>query len=301
MDNLICYKYTSAQNALRCLTDGTLYFSNADELNDCLELRHEHVDSGNFIQAIKNAFSNIEKKHQSTPLSFIDSTDESYEKYKIFYNNENKRFDSDLRKVGIFSATHEPFNQMMWSQYGGEGYGVCFETTWTPSILQQNQIIPCEVRYDNSPRIHNRGLFYAQELERISKKHPEYSSSELMECLSSEASRKRIGINCIASIASVKRQEWAHEKEIRLISPYNKPLKLLPEVLTSIHFFNFYDVLGISEKKVPESRKKDTQTMINLLGKIYDNYPDIDIVNWEFEAAIEHPIPQPLTLKRLVI
>lgn len=212
---LTCFKYRTGESALRCLVNGTLYFASPNELNDTLEAKFDHAEHDANNAIVGATLSEI-SQNRGGPAFEIQSPCPSDLVEAI--DKENDRFRSSCSEVGIFSAARRPNDQAMWAYYAEDCKGVCFELEFSPSTLQANQLVPVDVTYIDGARTHNRAEDWRLLFMALAKEYPNASLAELQEMSLGETFSRRLGVLSSARVTSVKHTDWAHEKEIRLLS-----------------------------------------------------------------------------------
>jgi hypothetical protein len=231
---LISYKYRSGAAALRCLSEGTAYFSSPRELNDSLEAKFELTPPERFSEMFTKAFNqlalsrgHVESFSMGTPLptEFV-SVNES----------ENERFQEKCQQVGIFSTAPRPDNQSMWAYYCDNSKGVCLELEWSKEIFEKYQLWPINVIYSKEVRVHNRADDLCKSLLELGAQNPHWTIAQLKAFSLTESFRRREGINSVARAVSTKHSNWEHECEVRMLSPHAGPLPILADILKRVIF-----------------------------------------------------------------
>ncbi|WP_236190188.1 DUF2971 domain-containing protein [Pseudomonas pharyngis] len=259
---LTCFKYRSGASALRCLEEGTLYFAKPGELNDILETKFDHAEPEAFTKIYLDTISYVSEKRGGPRLS------PGYPcppEFVAVNSEENERFRNACDNVGIFSAARRPNDQAMWAYYAEDGKGVCFELEWSASILDEKALIPVDVTYSRVARKHNRAEDWRTIFLDLAEKNPDASFQELYELSLEENSRRRVGILSTARATSVKHTDWAHEREIRILSGKSGARQILSSVLKRVHFM-----------------RTDGDEWGPILQELHLNYPHVELAQWTF-------------------
>ncbi len=175
----------------------------------------------------------------------------------------NEQFKQSSDKAGIFSAARRPNDQAMWAYYAEDCKGVCFELEFSQSTLQANQLIPVDVTYTDGARIHNRAGDWRLLFMALAEEHPDATLAELQEMSLGEAFRRRLGVLSTARVTSVKHTDWAHEKEIRLLSGKSGARQILSAVLKRVHFI-----------------RTDGDKWGPIVQQLHLNYPQVQMAHW---------------------
>lgn len=259
---LTCFKYRSGESALRCLVDGTLYFAKPGELNDVLETRFDHASPEAFSRIYLDTISDVSQKRGGPRLS------PGYPcppEFVTVNTEENERFRQSCDNIGIFSAARRPNDQAMWAYYAENSQGMCFELEWSASTLKENGLLPVNVTYSGVARQHNRAEDWRTIFLDLAENNPSFSLQELYELSLEEPFRRRMGILSTARVTSIKHTDWAHEREIRLLSSKAGPRPLLKSVLKRVHFI-----------------RTDGKEWGPVVQEIHRNYPEVQLAQWTF-------------------
>jgi len=260
---LTCYKYRSGQAAIRCLTDGCLYFSPPHELNDALEAKFDLVDAAQFWAAVKRAFGKLAPGRPDAGELVLSAP--MPVEFKEINDREGGRFYEACQQVGIFSTATRPDSQPMWAYYGDNSNGVCFELAWSDEIMMAHQLWPSRVQYTDAPRKFNRADDMCEMLLAIGADKPEWTIKQIFDFSMTEPFRRRYGIAGVARAVSIKHSDWQHEDEIRLLSPRARAIPILADTLKRVFFMN---------------------TMSNEWGEImkllYERYPGVELAQVKF-------------------
>ncbi|PWE40265.1 DUF2971 domain-containing protein [Pseudomonas prosekii] len=257
---LTCFKYRSGESALRCIEEGTLYFAKPGELNDALEAKFDHAEHAEYIKILGNTMSEISRKRGGPSLAFdVQGLPEII----ALNDTVNEQFKRSSDGVGIFSAARRPNDQAMWAYYAQDCKGVCFELEFSHSTLQDNQLVPVDVTYSDGARTHNRAEDWRFLFIALAEEYPDATLAELQEMSLGETFRRRLGMLSTARVTSVKHTDWAHEKEIRLLSGKFGARQILPAVLKRVHFI-----------------RTDGDKWGPIVQQLHLNYPQVQIAHW---------------------
>lgn len=257
------YKYRSGASALRCLSEGSLYFASPCELNDVLEAKFELAGPSQFMEAMASAVSEIASArgypggfHVEKPLSV---------ELESGITAENGHFQEASQRMGIFSSSPRPDNQPMWAHYCGGFRGACFELEWSSEVFERYQLYPTNVIYTNEQRIHNRAIDFRRILVALGLEHPDWSLERIKEHSLGEEFRRREGVESMARAVSIKHIDWQHEAEIRILSPRSGSFSILPDVLKRVFVV-----------------KTDFAEYVSIIRQVVQNYPNAKIVQLSF-------------------
>jgi hypothetical protein len=257
---LTCFKYRSGESALRCLEEGTLYFAKPRELNDALEAKFDHAEHTDYIKILGDTMSEVSRKRGGPSVMFdVQGLPEMI----ALNDTVNDQFKRSSDGVGIFSAARRPNDQAMWAYYAEDCKGVCFELEFSPSTLQTNHLVPVDVTYTDGARTHNRAEDWRLLFIALAEEHPDATLAELQEMSLEETFRRRLGVLSTARVTSVKHTDWAHEKEIRLLSGKSGARQILSAVLKRVHFI-----------------RTDGNKWGPIVQQLHLNYPQVQIVHW---------------------
>lgn len=259
---LRCFKYRSGASAIRCLQEGTLYFAAPDELNDTLEANFDSTSPADSARLLQKAINEVIAKHNGGRQETIaPPTDELID----IVGSEDARFQLFTKTMGIFSAAKEPDNQAMWAYYADDMKGVCFELEWSKQVLDKHGLVARDVIYSDFPRVFSRATFFKNCFLQLSQENPNIDEEELRNLTFDEDFRRCWGINCASAIASIKHTDWQHEQEIRILSAKAGAKLVLAETLRRVHFV-----------------KANGEDWGECMRLIYQNYPSVEVVQWEF-------------------
>ncbi len=260
------YKYRTGEAASRCLSEGILYFAPPAKLNDILEAKFETPPVEDFLDEFLVAVRELATQRGFSADSVNLQTHDPALLYELAEvdHAENVRFKEACQEVGIFSATVRPDHQALWAYYASDFKGVCFELEWPNEVLETYQIVPVKVQYSAKHRILNRATDVKELLIKVASSNPTWSMDELMRHTLSEDFRRRIGIASVSRAVSIKHADWAHEEEIRLISPH--PCKVpICDVLKKVFYVRY-----------------DSPELELIIGAIHRHYPNVKLVELKF-------------------
>lgn len=278
---LRCFKYRSVASAIRCLQEGTLYFAAPDELNDTLEVKFDSAPSIDSARLFREAINEVAAKHGESHQEVM--TPPTEELISIV-GNEDARFQSFTKTMGIFSASKKPDDQAMWAYYADNMKGVCFELEWGKQVLDKHGLVARDVIYSDFPRLFSRATFFKNCLLQLSQENPNIDGEELRNLTLDEDYRRCWGINCASAVASIKHTDWQHEQEIRLLSAKSGAKPILAETLKRVHFV-----------------KASGEDWGECMRIIYQNYPSVEVMQWEFNHGKLSKIARPMEFKLVKI
>jgi hypothetical protein len=262
------FKYRTYGAALDCLRDESLYFAKPAQLNDMLEVRFDMADARQTAAELSLILREVAKKHGVD----AKANDFSVVAEQLLINavkDEDERFISFTKDIGIFSAAKRPDDQAMWAYYADNSQGVCFELDWADSVLYDEQLKQADVFYIDAPRIISRAGILKLCVTELSENNPNLSYDELCRLMLEENFRRCWGISSVVFSASIKHTDWKHEQEVRLIAPKYGAKKILKSGLKAVHF-----VKGVGNK-LPEK-------LCEILLLLRQGYPDVEVIQWEF-------------------
>jgi len=235
--NLVNFKYRSGAAALRSLSDGTCYFAHAGELNDSLEAKFALADPSSYAQTLALTLTEL-AQHRNEPVMY-EPEEASAEHLAKLIREEDATFAANCLRVGIFSGTKRPDNQPMWAYYCNDGHGVCFEFEWPDEVIESFSLRPTFVHYTDQPRVHDRFEDLREELLASGKRHPDWTVERLHDHVGSREFFARWMARSMSRAASTKHADWAHEHELRMVSPKAGPLPILKQILKRVYFTRF--------------------------------------------------------------
>ena len=231
---LVNFKYRSGAAALRGLSDGTCYFACASELNDSLEAKFAPADPASYARTLAQALTELAAQRKE-PARY-EPEDEYAEYLSSLIRKEDETFAANCQRVGIFSGTKRPDNQPMWAYYCTDGRGVCFEFEWPEEVLKRFSLRPTFVHYTDQPRIHDRFADLRTELLAAGDKHPDWTVERLHEHSQTQEFIAGWIARSMSRAVSTKHSDWAHEHELRMLSPKAGPLPIMGQILKRVYF-----------------------------------------------------------------
>lgn len=231
---LVNFKYRSGAAALRSLSDGCCYFAHAGELNDSLEAKFAPVAPSSYAQTLAQTLTELAGRRKESAR--YEPEEGSADLLSKLIQEEDETFAANCQRVGIFSGTKRPDSQPMWAYYCNDGRGVCFEFEWPSDVLKQFNLRPTFVRYTDQPRVHNRFEDMREELLALGSKHPNWTTEHLYEYSQTQDFIAGWMARSISRAVSTKHSDWAHEHELRMLSPRAGPLPILRQILKRVYF-----------------------------------------------------------------
>jgi len=230
----ISFKYRAGPAALRCLSDGSAYFASPSELNDCLEAKFDHSSAADYIACMDRSIRSIARQRGraggfTVPESELTS-------YKEKNARGNASFQEATRRVGIYSTASRPDNQPMWAYYCDNSKGFCFELEWSDAVLGRYQIAPVGVLYSSVPRVHNRADIFDTLIREEAELHPDWSMDRILEETRSDFFRFRFDMLNTCRAVSIKHSDWAHEHEVRFVTPRAGLLPIMSQMLKRVYY-----------------------------------------------------------------
>jgi hypothetical protein len=278
----ISYKYRSGPIALRCLSDGVAYFASPSELNDCLEAKFDHSSAADYIACMDQSIRSIAEQRgcvggYSVPEGELAS-------YEVMVTRENGSFLEATQRVGIYSTASRPDNQPMWAYYCDDSKGFCFELEWSDLVIGRYQIAPVGVLYSSASRIHNRAEIFGTLIREEAELHPEWSIDRIIEETRSDFFKFRFNMLNTCRAVSIKHSDWAHEQEVRFVTPRAGPIPIMSQVLKRVFYVR---------TDFPEWGP----TMM-LLHRLY---PNVELVELTFQHIEPYVVAQHMTTKLVPI
>jgi|SRR5690554_798425 len=280
-DDKRSFKYRSLSTAMRCLEEGSLYFAAPSQLNDMLEVQYEYASSKISAQIMQEAVDDVVFKRGGTVSNV---TNEVSEQLIAVIENEDQLLKAFTNQMGIFSTSPCPNNQAMWAYYADNSTGVCFELEWSDSVIKEHQLVIVNVQYSNAERIISRAEIFKTCLLRLLEEKPNADTEEIRRLSLSESFRRRWGVECAAVSASIKHNDWKHEKEVRVLAPRAGVKNILSRVLKRVHFAKIGG--------------KDWSEVAMLL---YTKYPEVEILKWDFHHGKITKSVMPMQYQRVRI
>jgi hypothetical protein len=231
---LVNFKYRSGSAALRSLSDGTLYFARPDELNDSLEAKFVAADPASFQQRLAQTLTELAVQ-RGERVKYVAEEDVA-EHYIRMIQEEDTAFATHCQKVGICSGTKRPDNQPLWAYYCNDSRGFCFEFEWPHNVVNEFNLLPTFVHYTAESRIHDRFEDMHAELVEVGKQNPSWSMEQIHEHFYSKDFLVKWLIRSMGRAVSNKHVDWAHEAELRMLSPIAGPLPILKSILKRVYF-----------------------------------------------------------------
>ncbi|WP_180125053.1 DUF2971 domain-containing protein [Rhodoferax sp. BLA1] len=231
---LVNFKYRSGAAALRGLSDGACYFAHAGELNDSLEAKFAPADPFSYARTLAQTLTELAIQRKE-PAKY-EPEEESAEYLSKLIREEDQTFAANCQRVGIFSGTKRPDNQPMWAYYCNDGRGVCFEFEWPRDVIEQFSLRPTFVHYTDQPRVHDRFEDMRAELLAVGDKHPDWTVEQLHKHSQTHEFIARWMARSMSRAVSIKHSDWAHEHELRMLSPKAGPLPILRQILKRVYF-----------------------------------------------------------------
>lgn len=230
----ISFKYRSGPAALRCLSDGLAYFASPLELNDTLEAKFDHSSAADYIASLNRSIRGIAEQRgcaggYTVPEGQLAS-------YEARIAREDATFLEATQRVGIYSTASRPDNQPMWAYYSDNSKGFCFELEWSDAVLSRYQIAPVGVLYSSVARAHNRADLFGTLIREEAQLHPDWSMDQILEETRTEFFLFRFNMLNTCRAVSIKHSDWAHEREVRFVTPRTGPLPIMGQVLKRIYF-----------------------------------------------------------------
>lgn len=280
MPGFTAFKYVSAARADQCLNDGTLYLASPEQLNDTLEARFTTASTEAYLEITEATLAEIAHRRGEAPLTF---NREALPEFTGVNQEENDRFQSFCEQVGICSLAKRPNHQAMWAYYGEGRNGLCLELEFSSEVLKDNQLLPGPVQYSDHPRVLNRAEDWRTSFLELADQYPKAPLRELLRMSLDIPFRRRMGLRMAQRATSLKHPDWAHEDEIRLLGPKGrKPLPILNQVLTCIHF-------------------RDIKAVIRVAPLLVERYPHVQFMHWTFDHGELQAHGQPMAFKLIPV
>ncbi len=243
--NLVNFKYRSGEAALRNLSEGSVYFAKAAQLNDSLEAKFSPASPSSYALTLAQTLTELAQQRGEAAKYVPEESTADY--FAKAIQEEDAKFAANCLSVGIFSGTKRPDNQPMWAYYCNDSRGVCFELEWPKDVLVEYSLFSTFVHYTDRPRIHDRFEDMREELLALGSKHPDWSVAQLHEHMGSKEFRTGWVASSMARAVSTKHLDWAHETELRMLSPKAGALPILKRILKRVYFtrFDFPEVAPI--------------------------------------------------------
>lgn len=230
----ISFKYRSGAAALRCLSDGLAYFASPSELNDSLEAKFDHSTVADYIASMDQSIRKVAQQRGNAGGYTVPESELA--SYETRIARENERFSKATQGVGIYSTASRPDNQPMWAYYCDNSKGFCFELEWPDTVLGRYQVAPVGVLYSSVARVHNRADIFGTLIREEAELHPDWSMDRILEETRSEFFIFRFNMLNTCRAVSIKHSDWAHEGEVRFVTPRAGPLPIMGQVLKRVYF-----------------------------------------------------------------
>lgn len=228
------FKYRSGSAALRSLSDGTLYFARPDELNDSLEAKFAPADPTSYQRRLAQTLTELAAE-KNEPFKY-EPEDGVAEYYAKMNQELDTTFATHCQKVGICSGTKRPSNQPLWAYYCNDSRGFCFQFEWPDDVIQKFSLRPTFVHYTSESRVHDRFEDMHAELIEAGKQNPDWSAEQIHQHFYSQNFFTRWLVRSMGRAVSNKHADWAHEEELRMLSPVAGPLPILKQILKRVYF-----------------------------------------------------------------
>lgn len=232
--NLVNFKYRSGAAALRSLSDGMCYFAPPGELNDSLEAKFTPADPSSYARTLAQTLTELAALRKE-PAMYVPEEDNA-EHFAKLIQADDATFVANCQRVGIFSGTRRPDNQPMWAYYCNDSRGVCFELEWPKEVIESLSLRPTFVHYTDKPRVHDRFEDMRAELLALGEKHPDWTVEQLHEHSQSDEFFAKWMARSMSRAVSTKHLDWAHETELRMLSPKAGALPILKLILKRVYF-----------------------------------------------------------------
>jgi len=259
----VSFKYRSSPAALRSLTEGSVYFASPGQLNDCLEAKFDHCGTADYIDRMDQSIAGIAE--QIGAAGGYRVPDDELAAFQTTYERQNALFLEGTQRVGIYSTACRPDDQSMWAYYCDNSKGFCFEVEWTDAVIREHKVAPVGITYTSATRVHNRAEIFGSLLREEAELHPDWMIDRLLEETRSEFFLFRFQMANICRAVSVKHEDWAHEREVRLLTPRAGPLPILRQILKRVYYV-----------------RSDFPEWLQVVGLLTDQYPDVELVELQF-------------------
>ena len=259
----MCFKYRSGASALKCLSDGVIYFAPPNELNDTLEAKFDFCSPRQNWELLSTTINELAESRQSSER--VDPSLPPPEEFIAADDGENARFYEACQGTGIYSTAARPDNQAMWAYYSDSSKGVCLELEWSRQTFEREGLYPVEVNYTDQARQINRAEDERLLLRKIAAENPNWSIHQLKAFSLTETFARRVGIQSVARATSMKNSHWRHESEIRILSPKPGPRLLMKTVLKGVYYV-----------------RTDFPEWAQIIGTLCLNYPNVVVAQLSF-------------------
>jgi Protein of unknown function (DUF2971) len=230
----ISFKYRSGAAALRSLSDGTAYFASPSQLNDSLEAKFVLPQRTTYAEKLSEVLCQLAEERKADYRFEPDPT--SAEDVEQHVTQEGAAFLRQCQAVGIFSCARRPDNQPMWAYYCCDSKGVCFEFEWPDDVVKDYDLLPTFVEYSDKPRIHDRFDDMRDEIRALARERPDLTVEDLLQHSARHDFTMRWMVRSMGRAVSTKHADWAHECELRMVSPKAGALPILKRLLKRVYF-----------------------------------------------------------------
>lgn len=278
----ISFKYRAGPAALRCLSEGAAYFARPSEFNDCLEAQFDHSSVADYIAQMDQTIKEIAQ--QRGGVGGYSLPEHALASFETKYACDNASFLDAAQKVGIYSTASRPDNQPMWAYYCDNSKGFCFELEWPDPLLAKYQIVPIGVDYSSTARIYNRADVFEKLIREEANLHPKWSMAQILEETRTDFFNFRFQMLNTCRAASIKHSDWAHENEVRFITPRAGPVPIIKDILKRVYFV-----------------RTDFPEWGSVMALLRQLYPDVELVKLTFQHIEPYALTQRMTMKLLPV
>ena len=278
----VSFKYRSGPAALRCLSDGLVYFAKPFELNDCLEAKFDQSSVAEYIERMDRSIRSVSGQRSCAGGYAVSERELASFEARTACDDVN--FLEATQRVGIYSTASRPDNQPMWAYYSDNSKGFCFELEWPDAVLGQYQIAPVGVLYSSAARRHNRAEIFDTLIREEAELHPDWSMDRILEETRSEFFRFRFQMLNICRAVSIKHSDWSHEHEVRFVTPSAGTLPIMGQVLKRVYFV-----------------RTDFPEWGPVMMLLHQLYPNVEVVKLTFQHVEPYVRVQGMTKKLVPI
>lgn len=278
----ISFKYRSGSSALRCLSDGLAYFASPSELNDCLEAKFDHSSAADHIARMDRSIRSVAEQRGYSGGYAVSEGELTFLKARIEIDNAS--FREATQRVGIYSTASRPDSQPMWAYYCDNSKGFCFELEWSDAVLGRFQIAPTGVQYSSAARVHNRAEIFGELIREEAELHLDWSMDRILEETRSEFFSFRFQMLNTCRAVSIKHTDWAHEREVRFVTPRAGPLPIIGQVLKRVYYV-----------------RTDFPEWGPVMTLLHQLYPDVEVAELTFQHVEPFSKAQPMCRKIIPI
>ncbi|MGL6258565.1 DUF2971 domain-containing protein [Vibrio sp. WXL210] len=235
------YKYRSTSKySLEGLINNQLFFATHEQFNDPFEFGNPAPDLVKYNKNARIKLREIFEKKELSRKEFLHLNSlvakPSEDDLKVREATLD-RIRDNTKNIGIVCLSEVENNILMWSHYGEEHRGFCIEF----NDLENNISASCDVinvKYLNDFEDLNDpelliDFYMIMFCDNKDLPRPEWERK--YKDLGSQISKHEEARMAIATIGN-KYIDWAYEKEIRLVSKSNGPIKYNPSSIKSITF-----------------------------------------------------------------